>query len=186
MIKMDVELDCLQLKGARDFYNDVVSILYKFEVTKFNRELCMLIACKNHEALYARLILGELRLSKPDFDRLCNHVLEIQRLTKSGNKGCRNNKEVILSPVDGTGAFSGKCYNCGKACGYQAKECRKPKGDLNGRCTGESEGGNTGNSSFNKTCNFCGVKGHKESQCFNKNLRRHQHGEKQRTTKWSL
>ena len=29
MIETDVELDCLQLKGARDFYNDVVGILDK-------------------------------------------------------------------------------------------------------------------------------------------------------------
>ena len=70
MIETDVELDCLQLKGARDFYNDVVGILDKFEVTKSDRKHCMLIACKNHETLYARLILHELKLSKPDFNRL--------------------------------------------------------------------------------------------------------------------
>ena len=27
VIEMDVELDCLQLKGTREFYNDVVGIL---------------------------------------------------------------------------------------------------------------------------------------------------------------
>ena len=35
--------------------------------------------------------------------------------------------------------------------------------------TGESEGGNTVNGGPGKTCNFCGVKGHKETQCFKKN-----------------
>ena len=44
MIEMDVELDCLQLKGAREFYKDVVGILDKFEVTKSDHDLCMLMA----------------------------------------------------------------------------------------------------------------------------------------------
>ena len=61
MIEMDIELDHLQLKGAMEFYNDVVGLLNKFEVTKSNCELCMLMACKNHEALYTRLILDELK-----------------------------------------------------------------------------------------------------------------------------
>ena len=57
----------------------------KFKVTKSNRKLCMLMACKNHEALYVRLISDELKSSEPDFDRLCNDVSEIQRLTRSGD-----------------------------------------------------------------------------------------------------
>ena len=52
IIEMDVELDCLQLKGAKDFYNDVVSILDKFEVTKSDGKLCMLITCKIQAKLY--------------------------------------------------------------------------------------------------------------------------------------
>ncbi len=143
----------------------MVSILDKFEVTKFDCKLCMLIACKNHEASYTRLILDELNSSKPNFDRLCNDVSQIQRLARSGNTGHGDNKEVNLSSVDGNGTFSGKCFNCGKACGYWAKECRKCKGDLKGGRTGESEGGDSDNSGYSKMCNFCGVKGHKESQC---------------------
>ena len=42
-------LDKLQLKDTRDFYNDNVGVLDKFEVTKTDRELCMLMAWKNHE-----------------------------------------------------------------------------------------------------------------------------------------
>ncbi len=49
MIEMDVELNRLQLKGARDFYNDVVGIWDKYKVTKSNHKLCILMACKNHE-----------------------------------------------------------------------------------------------------------------------------------------
>ena len=55
------------------------------------------MAHKNQEALYVRVILDKLKLNNPDFDKLCNDVLEIQRLTKSRNKGHRHIKEVILS-----------------------------------------------------------------------------------------
>ena len=41
MIEMDVELDCLQLKGAREFYNNTAGILDKFKVTKSDHNLCM-------------------------------------------------------------------------------------------------------------------------------------------------
>ena len=44
IIEMDMELDQLQLKGTKDFYNDVVGVVDKFEVTKTDRELCMLMA----------------------------------------------------------------------------------------------------------------------------------------------
>ena len=115
------------------------------------------------------LILEELKLNNPDFDKLCNNISEIQRLTKNGKKGHRHNKEINLSLVDGDGAFSRKCFNCKKACGYQAKEYRKHKGDLKGGHTGESEDGNAGNGGSKKRCNSCGMKGHKESQCFKKN-----------------
>jgi len=93
IIEMDVELDRLQFKGTRDFYNDVVSVMDKYEVGKTDRELCMLMAKKNQDASYARLILDELKLSSPDFDKLCNDASEIQRLARSGNKGHGHEKE---------------------------------------------------------------------------------------------
>ena len=36
MIEMDVELDWLQVKGTRDFYNDMVGVMDKYEVEKTN------------------------------------------------------------------------------------------------------------------------------------------------------
>ena len=124
MIELEAELDKLQLKGARDFYNDVVGVLDKYEVTKTDHELCMLMARKNHDTSYARLILDELKSRSPDFDGLCNSVSEIQRLTKSGSRGHANEKEVHLSSVEGDGTFKGICRNCGKVCGFKAKECK--------------------------------------------------------------
>jgi len=76
-----------------------------------------------------------------------------------------------LSLVDGEGTFCGKCFNCRKVCGYQTKERKKCKGDLKGGRTGESEGGNADNGGSRKTCNFCGVKGHKRKPMFQKESR---------------
>ena len=36
MIEMDVKLDSLQFKGARDFYNNMIGTLDKCNVTKFH------------------------------------------------------------------------------------------------------------------------------------------------------
>ena len=57
VIKLEAKLDKFQLKGVRDFYNYVVGVMDKFEVTKWNCKLCILMACKNPEASYAQLIL---------------------------------------------------------------------------------------------------------------------------------
>ena len=114
------------------------------------------------------MILDELKSSSPDFDRLCNDVLEIQRLMKSGSKSCHGDKEVHPSSVEGEGLFKGKCGNCSKVCGFKSKECKKCKGNLHGdRTDGDSEG-NMKIGGSNKTCNFCGLKGHKEEGCFKK------------------
>ena len=72
---------------------------------------------------------------------MCNGISEIQRLTKSVSKGHSHNREIGLSLVDGTSTFNGKCFNCRKACGYRAEECRECKGDFKGGRSGESEGG---------------------------------------------
>ena len=52
MTELEIGLEKLQLKGMRDFYNDLVGVLDKNKVTKTDHELCML-ACKNHNMLYA-------------------------------------------------------------------------------------------------------------------------------------
>jgi hypothetical protein len=44
MIEMDAELDRIQFKGTRDFYNDVAGVMDKYEVRKTGCELCMLMA----------------------------------------------------------------------------------------------------------------------------------------------
>ena len=53
MIELKIELEKLQIKGTRNFYNDVVGILDKYEGTKTDHELCKLMARKNHDTSYA-------------------------------------------------------------------------------------------------------------------------------------
>ncbi len=136
----------------------------KYDVTKNRSRIMHDNGLKNNNASYARLILDKLKSSSPDFDRLCNDISEIQRLTKSGGKSRHGDNEVHLSSVDDEGSLKGKCGNCGKVCEYKSKECKKRKGNLHGGRTNNNNGGN----SSNKTCNFCGLKGHKEEGCFKK------------------
>ena len=114
------------------------------------------------------MILDELKTNSPDFDELCNSVSKIQRLTRSGNRGCTGDKEVHLSSVDGEGTFKGKCRNCGKVCGFKVKKCKKRKGELHSGCNNGDSEGNTNSGGSSKTCNFCGLEGHKEAGCFTK------------------
>jgi hypothetical protein len=168
VIELEVELDKLQLKCAKHFYNEVLRVMNKYEVTKSDGKFCMLMACKNQEALYAWLILEELKSTSPDFDRLCNNVTKIQRLTLSRTNGHGHKKEVHLSSVNCSGTFHGKCRNCRKVYGFRAKECKQRNGNLHGGKANGSNEGNTGNGGSNKMCNYCSVKGQMEAQHFKK------------------
>jgi predicted transport protein len=100
VIGLEVELDCLQLRGMRVLYNDVIKVMDKYVVMKTDRNLFMLMVQKNQEALYARLIMDECKSSSLDFVRLYNDMSEIQRLTRIGNKWHIHEKEVHLSSGD--------------------------------------------------------------------------------------
>jgi hypothetical protein len=65
----------------------------------------MLMAWKNHAVSYARLILDKLKSSSPNFNRLYNDISKIQRLTRSGKKGCGHEKEVHLPSVEDEDTF---------------------------------------------------------------------------------
>jgi hypothetical protein len=162
MIQLAIELKKLQLKGARDFYNDMVGVLDKYKVTKTDHKLIMFMARKNHDTSYAQLIVDKLKSDSPDFDELCNSVSEIQRLTRSGNRGCTGDNEVHLSSVDDKGTFKGKCMNCSKVCGFKAKECKTHKEELHSGCSNGKSEGNTNNGGSGKMCNFCSLKGIKK------------------------
>ncbi len=92
---------------------------------------------------------------------------------KSRSQGHANEKEAHLSSVEGDRTFKGKCWNCGKVCGFKANECMH-----GGLANGDSEG----NTSSSK-CNFCGLKGHKEAGCFKKFLKKAPAWYKEKTAK---
>jgi hypothetical protein len=53
VIKLELELERLQLKGMRDFYNVLVGVVDKYKVMKTEHEICMLMARKNQNEMYA-------------------------------------------------------------------------------------------------------------------------------------
>jgi hypothetical protein len=53
-------------------------------------------------------------------------------------------------------------------CEFKAKESKKRKGELHGGRSNGNSDGNTSNGGSGKICNFCGLKGHKETSCFKK------------------
>ena len=110
-IKLDLDLIQLQLKGMREFYNDVVGVMDKHEVTKTDHELGMLMACKNLDVLYVVLILDKLKSNSSHFERVCSHASKIQYLTQSGTTGHGYEKEVHLPSVDSGGTLNEKCRN---------------------------------------------------------------------------
>lgn len=87
MIKMDIELDQVQLKGTQDFFNNVVGVLDKYEVEKSYGKLCMLMARKIQEASYLRLILEELKSNSPD---LIGCIMMYQRFKDSPEVGTKD------------------------------------------------------------------------------------------------
>jgi hypothetical protein len=87
VMKLEVELDQLQLKAVRDFYNDMGRVMDKYKVSKTDQELCMLMACTNQDTSYVQLILDRLKSNSPNFDRMHNNLSEIQTLTQTRSIG---------------------------------------------------------------------------------------------------
>lgn len=95
MIEPHIDLDKLQFKGARDFYNDVLGVLNQYEL-KTDQELCTLMSFKNVKVANVKIILDEMKKSNPNFDQLCNDVLEIQdsMFNPNWSQGSCKHKEV--------------------------------------------------------------------------------------------
>ena len=59
-IQLDNELDNLMFKSAGDFYNDVVSVTSRYDIPKTETELVKLLAGKETNTLYAKMIMDHL------------------------------------------------------------------------------------------------------------------------------
>lgn len=165
-IDLDTELEKVQFRNANDYYNDIVAVLARFDVTKSDTDLIKIMAKKVNSQVYASEILKHLSdTSNPDdLENMCEEIAKIQRLTKKGGNSHGKEKEVQLASAEGgKGSFKGICGHCNKRCGYKRKDCPLRKAGNNG--SNSNGGGGNGD----KTCNHCGRKGHLESGCWKKN-----------------
>lgn len=117
----------------------------------------------------------------PDFNQLCTDISKIKHFTRSGTGKGRREKEVQQTNANSSmrGRFTAICRICGIKFCLSLKECQRQNRSNNGAGTAtslSSAGGMTkgGSANTNKTCNYCGLKGHMENKCYSKNLKKAQ------------
>ena len=162
-IEMEAELHGVKFQSANDYYNDIVAVTSRFEVTKSDTELIKIMSTKVQSTVFADKILMHLDSTNPDdLEQLCNEISKIQRLARTTGKTNRDNggKETNLASAEGGGGtFKGICGHCNKKCGYMRKDCPLRK-QGNGGSGGSGGGGN------DKTCSHCNKKGHESKDCW--------------------
>ena len=162
-IEMEAELHNVKFQGANDYYNDIVAVTSRYEVTKSDTDLIKIMSTKVASTVFADKILMHLDNTGPDdLKMLCNDIAKIQRLARATGKLNRDNggKETNLASAEGGGTFKGICGNCNKKCGYKRKDCPHPKAKENGGFRGERNA---------KQCTHCGKKGHDKDSCWKLN-----------------
>jgi hypothetical protein len=160
-IEMEAELHNVKFQGANDYYNDIVAVTSRYEVTKSDTDLIKIMSTKVQSTVFADKILMHLdHTNSDDIETLCNDIAKIQRLARSTGKSNGNNggKETNLASAEGGGTFRGICGNCNKRCGFKRKTCPLLK-----KANGGSGGGGGGNG---KVCSHCGGKGHDKDSCW--------------------
>ena len=144
-IALSAELRSLQFKMANDYYNDVVSVLARYNLKMSETDLIKFLAERIKDNSYAKMIIDHLKQPKINhsLEELCTEIAEVQWLSKAFSANSSNSKgqkEVSLTNAESK--------NGGKKNGSEKK----------------SEGGKT-----EKTCNHCGKEGHLEKHCWQKN-----------------
>ena len=87
-IELDAEL--VKFSTALDYYNEMVAVTARFDVTRSETELIRMMAKKVSSSMFAKLIIEHLTqtANHHDLETLCNEIGEIQYLTKAtGNTG---------------------------------------------------------------------------------------------------
>jgi hypothetical protein len=161
-IELDQELEKVKFNNAIDYYNDIIGVTARFEVTKSDTELIKVMAKKCKNPLYANMILQHLAGTIQDFEAICETIGKVQRLTKGPGDAPRadgrREKEVHLASADNAkGNFSGVCGYCKKKAGHKRKDCPERKTKQGGSGSGSG-----------KKCSACGKDGHTDAACWKK------------------
>jgi hypothetical protein len=163
-IELDQELEKVKFGNAIDFYNDIIGVTARYEVTKSDIELIKIMAKKCKNPLYANMILQHLAGTAHDFEAICETIGKVQRLAKGPGDAPRGDgrreKEVHLASAEnGSGDFNGVCGYCKKKAGHKRKDCPVRKAKQSGSGSGSGSG---------KKCSSCGKDGHSDTECWKK------------------
>ncbi len=63
---MEAELQNFKFKGENDYYNDVVAVTTRYEVTKLDTDLIKIMSLKVQSTVFADKILSHLDSANPD------------------------------------------------------------------------------------------------------------------------
>lgn len=166
LIELEIELEKLHLKGVKDFCNGKVSVLDKYEVTKMDHKLCMLVVHKNHDMSYAQLILDKLKSTSP----LIICVTAYLRFNDSQRAGIddmpsKRRFNLLLLTVKESRE------NTGTAARFTESKPRNARNTM-GSCLVVAIMAtvmeNTSNGGLGNMSNFCGLKVLKKEGCFKK------------------
>ncbi len=80
-IEMEAELHNVKFKGANDYYNDIVAVTARYEVTKSDTDLIKIMFTKVQSTVFADKILSHLDRNDPDdLEKICNGIAKIHCL----------------------------------------------------------------------------------------------------------
>ena len=74
---------------AKDYYNLVVTVIARYEVTKTETELVKIMTKKANSLMYTKMVIEHLNLTATshDLEEICQEISEVQRLTKATGAG---------------------------------------------------------------------------------------------------
>ena len=143
------DMDKINFKNANNYYNEVVSVMARYNVKLNDTELIKIMANKVISVTYTTKVMDHLQSSSANnLEKLCSDINKIQCLTKKtsggGNHRDKKEKEVQLTITD----FKGTCGHYNKKEHKDCLEQKKKIADM--KCTG-----------------FC-KRGHLEANCWKK------------------
>ena len=92
---MEVELENVKFKGENDYYNDIVTVTARHEMTKSDTDLIKIMSTKVQSTVFADKILRHLdsAVVPNDLENICNDIAKIQRLERSMGKQSQDGGE---------------------------------------------------------------------------------------------